>query len=128
MAHAAAQRIAEYVHETVGDGLRTVVTITEDGLEIAYLRDDLQQQYRDDSYATVVEFFRLDQPFSSPDLEGNPIGERRAIVHHHENAFVIQLPVSETETILISLGCDAGRDLLSFIESCRQIVADPPEG
>lgn len=105
-----------------------MVIITEDGWEMNYLRDDLQRQYSKDSYPKVVDFFRLEQPFSSPEIEGRPIGERRTIVHHHENAFVIQLPFSETETILISLGCDAGQDLLSFIESCRQIVTDPSEG
>lgn len=72
----------------------------------------------------MVDTFRLEDPFLSPGIESRPVGERRGIVHYHENAFVIQFPVSASESILISLSPDAGRDLMDFLETCRQKVVE----
>lgn len=122
MVYDSAQRATEYVTDRVGDGLRTVVVVEEDGMEIEYLRDDLKREYSEESFADVVDTFRLEQPFMSPDLESRPVGERRAIVHYHENAFVLQFPLSPSESILISLTPESGRNLLSFIEKCHQLI------
>jgi hypothetical protein len=122
MVEQTADRLTEYVHDRVGDELRTVVVINEDAHEIRYLRGDLQKKYTSETYEAVVDEFRLADPFQSPELAGKPVGERRALIEYHENACVIQFPYSETETILISVSREAGRDLIEFIESCREIV------
>jgi hypothetical protein len=124
MVEEAAELLAEYVYDRIGDGLRTVVIIYNDDFEIRYLNDNLQQEYTKEAYEEVVNTFRLEDPFLSPKLEGQPVGERRALVDYHEHACVIQLPYSESETILISISRDAGRDLVEFIESCRQMVRE----
>jgi hypothetical protein len=98
--------------------------VQDGGYDTHYLRSDLEAQYRDETFSEVVDMFRLDHPFLNPDVDSNPVGERRAIIHYHERAFIIQFPFSETESILISLSRDAGRDLLHFIEKCRSIVHD----
>jgi len=122
MVEETARLLTEYVSDLVGDGLRTVVIVTEDDHTIHYLSDDLQREYTEEAYKEVVDTFRLEDPFLSDDLADTPVGERRALIDYHENACVIQLPFSETETILISVSRDAGRDLVEFIESCREIV------
>ncbi|ACM56516.1 hypothetical protein Hlac_0918 [Halorubrum lacusprofundi ATCC 49239] len=119
-----ADLLTEYVYDLVGDGLRTVVIVRDNDHEIRYLKDDLQREYSKEAYAEIVETFRLENPFLSPALEGTPVGERRALIDYHENACVIQIPYSESETILISVSRDAGRDLIEFIESCREIVRE----
>lgn len=119
----AAQRLTEHVLEKAGDGLRTVIVVNKGGFEVSYLRDDLRETYSREGFAEVVDAFRLEQPFLSPGVQHQPVGERRGLVHYHENACIIQIPYSETETILISLSQEAGRDLVGFIESCRQVVA-----
>jgi hypothetical protein len=124
MVEETAERLAEYVYDRVGNGLRTVVIVREDDHEIRYLRDDLREEYTSDTYREVVDTFRLDDPFLSPGLTAKPVGERRALIDYHENACVIRLPYSESETILISVSRDAGRDLIEFIESCREIVRE----
>lgn len=118
----AAQRLTEHVLEKAGDGLRTVIVVEESGFEVSYLREDLQETYTEREFAEVVDAFRLENPFLSPGLKHQPVGERRALVHYHENACIIQIPYSDTETILISLSREAGRDLVGFIESCRKVV------
>lgn len=124
MAQDIAKRMTEYLRNRVGDGLRTVVIVQDDSYEIHHLRDDLREGYTEETFTEVIDTFRFEQPFMSPEVASRPVGERRAIVHSHENAFVIQLPFSERDSILISLTPDAGRDLLDFIEKCRQIVHD----
>jgi hypothetical protein len=119
-----AKHLTEYVSDLVGDGLRTVVIVTEDDHNIHYLSDELQREYTNETYKAVVDTFRLDDPFLSDELAGTPVGERRALIDYHENACVIQLPFSESETVLISVSRDAGRDLIEFIESCRKIVRE----
>ncbi|MDS0261963.1 hypothetical protein NDI56_21380 [Haloarcula sp. S1CR25-12] len=124
MVEQAAEILAEYIYDRIGHGLRTVVIIKNDDFDIHYLNDDLQQEYTKEGYREVVNTFRLQDPFLSPGLEGKPVGERRALVDYHENACIIQFPYSESEIILISISRDAGRDLVEFIESCRQIIKD----
>lgn len=120
----AAHRVVEYLSDRIDDDLRAVIIVREDNHTVAHLNDDLRQRYSPDTLSKVVDTFRLREPLFAPDIEGDPIGERRAVVHYHEQAFVLQIPFSETETILISVSRDVGRDLLGFIEECRQLVAD----
>lgn len=119
-----AKLITEYVHGRAGSGLRAVVTIRNENHEIHYLSDGLKRDYSKETYAEVVDAFRLEEPFHSPGLTGKPIGERRALIDYHENACVIQLPYSGSKTILISVSREAARDLIEFIEACRNIVRD----
>ncbi|POG54722.1 hypothetical protein [Haloferax marisrubri] len=117
-----ARRLAEYLSRRIGDGLRTVVIADDDGFELEYLRDDLSERYTDGTLTAVISDLRVETPFSTPGIDTHPIGERRAVVHYYENAFVLQFPFSEAERIIISIGTDAGTDLLRFIEDCRRIV------
>lgn len=122
MVQDAADRLTDYLVDRVDDGLRTVVIVEPEGYEVAYMAPDLKEKYSRDTFSKVVETFRLKNPYFSPEIKGYPIGERRALIHYHKNAFVIQFPFSETETILISLTRDVGKDLFEFIESCRRVV------
>lgn len=119
-----AKQVADYLLDVVGDDLRTVVIVSPGDFDVTYLSADLQERYTMDAFAAVVETFRLEQPLFSPAIDDYPVGERRAIVHYHEHAFVLQFPVSETQTILISVTREVGRDLLGFIETCRQLVQE----
>ena len=123
MVQSAAQRLTDHLQNRIEEGLRTVVVIREDGFDVEYLRKDLSGEYTRETFGEVVDRFRLKEPFMAPGIESRPVGERRAIVHYHRNAFVIQIPYSDSESILISLTPDTGRDLLDFVEECRRKVA-----
>lgn len=122
MVQEAAERLTTHLRDELGDGLRTVVIVQEDGQEIHYLRNDLRGGYTEHEFAQVVDAFRLDDALIAPEIDDTPVGERRAVVHYHENAFVLQFPFSASESILISINSEAGRHLLQFIEDCRQLV------
>ena len=122
MVKAAAERVTEYLRDLVDDDLRAVVIVAEDDYELHHLAPDLRAKYSKDTFGKVVETFQLKQPLFSPDIREYPIGERRAVVHYHEHAFVLQFPYSAERTILISVTREVGRDLLGFIEECRKLV------
>jgi hypothetical protein len=122
MVESTAETLAKYLKRRIGSGLRTVITVDEHDYEIQYLRGDLKAQYSKQDFSEVVDDVRVGLPFSTPGIESHPIGERRAVVHYYESAFVVQFPFSDTEQILISTTTDAGTDLLNFIEDCRRIV------
>lgn len=124
MVEKTAKILAEYLYDRIGEGLRTVVVVKEDDYDIIYLSDALQEEYTKEAYTEVVDTFRLEEPFLSPGLSGQPVGERRALIDYHEYACVIQLPYSDEETILLSVSREAGKDLIEFIESCREIVRE----
>lgn len=124
MVDAAAERVTEFLREQLGDELRTVVVVTEDDWRMAYLRDDLKAEYDSEAYSAVVDSFRLETRLLSPETDALPVGERRALIHYHENAFVLQFPFSETESLLVSVTSEAGRNLMGFIETVREVVDD----
>jgi hypothetical protein len=124
MVEKTAKILAEYLYDRIGEGLRTVVVVKGDDYDIIYLSDALQEEYTKEGYTAVVDTFRLEEPFLSPGLSGQPVGERRALIDYHEHACVIQLPYSDEETILLSVSREAGKDLIEFIESCREIVRE----
>jgi hypothetical protein len=116
------EQLATHLRDHLGDGLRTVLLVHDDGVEITYIRDDLEEEYTAETFAEVVETFQLDRPFMSPDSPEVPVGERTAVVHAHENAFVLQFPYSESTTVVASLSQDLGSQLLQFIENCRKVI------
>lgn len=126
MVRDAAARVTNFLRDRLGDGLRTVAVVTPDGYQVTYIADTLDKQYSDEAYAEVIDSLRLERPFLSPLIEDFPIGERRAVLHYHENAFVLQFPFSDTESILISMSPEVGSDLLDFIETCRRMVQEEP--
>ena len=127
MVEETAERLTEYLYDRVGDGLRTVVIVRDDDYAIHYLSDELRREYTNETYEAVVDTFRLESPFLSEELADTPVGERRALIDYHENACVIQFPYSASETILISVSREAGRDLIEFVEACRKIVESRSE-
>jgi hypothetical protein len=118
------KRLTKHLYDIVGDGLRTVVVVQHDDIDIEYLREDLEEKYTMEMFAEVIDEFRFEQPLMSPDVKGKPVGERRAVIHYHKNAFVLQFPRSASETILVSLSRDTGIQLLQFIENCRTILEE----
>lgn len=104
----AAQRVTEYLLDKVGDDLRTVTIVGPDDFDVTYLNETLKREYSAESFAAVVDTSRFNQPLFSPDIDGAPVGERRAILHYHEHDFVLQFPFSADETILVSVAREVG--------------------
>lgn len=128
MVQQAARDLTGYLKNRVGNNLRTVVITREEGYNIVHLHPELKRDYTEETFEEVVNSFRLKEPFLNPGTHERPIGERRAIVHYHEKAFVVQIPFSEADSILVSLSRETGQSLLQFIEECREQVVQNQSG
>ncbi|WP_136717942.1 hypothetical protein [Halorientalis salina] len=119
-----ARRVTDHVLDQVGDELRTTAVLTPDDWEVVYLRDDLSEQYAPDEYEQALTAFRATTEVDQPAVETLPIGERRAVVHYHEHAFVLQFPYQPGKTVIVSVEPAVGSSLGSFIDECRELVDD----
>lgn len=122
MAKEAARRLKQYVKGVIGDGLRTVVLITQDGLDGIYLRDDLKEEYSEPLYSDTVGMFRTTEETDFLNDISSPLGIRHATVFYPENAFVFRFRYSWDEHILVGIDPETGRELLEFIGDCQTIV------
>lgn len=122
MAKEAARRLKRYVQEVVGDDLRTVVLLTEEGWDGIYLRDDLKAEYTKTVYGETVELFRPTEDRNSSSDLTLPLGTRHASIFHHEKAFVMRFRYSWEEHILVSISPEAGHNLLDFLGDSRTII------
>jgi len=120
-------RFEEELVADLRDGLRTFVTITPDDFTVHYLSDELSRRYDEASFDAVLDEFRIDPSFLSADGGDYPIGDRRAIIYYHEHAFVLQIPAGGSRSHLISVTPDVGRDLMRFVERCREQLGENEE-
>ena len=104
----AVEELHEWLLDRLGDELRTVATVREDGGEVHYLREDLRSLYDRTSYSEVVHAFRESQREPPYDFEAYPLGARRAVVHHHEHARVVGLPLADDAAVALSVEPAAG--------------------
>jgi len=112
-------RLARYAREQLDDALRTVALVSDDDFEVLYLRDDLADQYTEESYGSVVDAF---PDTSIVEWQGSgdpPVGERQSVVYCHENAFVFQFDAGD-DSLLMSVEPDVGTKLRTFIDDCQQ--------
>lgn len=114
------ERLAEYAADQLGDALRTVFVLSEDGCEVIYVRDDVRTAYSADRYERLAESFRIDLGAAVEARPATPIGSKAAIVHYHEGAYVFQFPHEGCHSILLSVEPRVGSQLASFIDGCRE--------
>lgn len=113
-------QLVTFVRDRIGSSLRTTAVLYEEGCELIYLRDDLQEQYDPAEYERVTDSFRTDIDAGGQGTESAPVGEKQALVHAHEEAFVFQFPHVDCHSILMSVEPDVGSRLRSFLDACQQ--------
>lgn len=116
------RQLVEYAREQIDDALRTVVILYKDDCEVVYLRDDIRQTYTPDSYKQVAESFQIDLNTEIHERSSSQIGEKAAVIHYHEGAYVFQFPCDDCHSILLSVEPQVGTQLKSFIEGCQKQI------
>jgi len=124
-----AQRVARYCAETVGEKLRSVSEYDETGVTTVYSRPGLREDYTDEQAAALLETaMEQNQRLHRSNIERAPLGEPRAGIYAFEEAFVVQLPVSETEGIVVTMDADVGTQLGGFVQALRERMIAPSSG
>ena len=122
-----AQRVAAYCTTRVGEKLRSVSFYDESGVESVFRRPGLREEYTDGQAAHLVETARAqNEVLHGSDIEEAPLGAPRAGVYAFENAFVIQLPVTPSRGVVVTMDADVGTELGGFLAALRREM--PPHG
>lgn len=115
-------RLADYARGQIGDALRTVVVLYENDCVVVYLRDDLRKTYTPEQYREVADSFRTDMRIDAHSSGETSIGQKRSLIHYHENAYVFQFPHDDCHSILMSVKPSVGSRLRSFINECQKRI------
>ena len=121
---AGATRLAEFVRERVGDGLRGVVTYTPDRAEVIYLRSDLEGAVNlDDFEATIHQARELHAQLATVGhLQGRTMGQPMGNVSLFEHSIVLILVFDEDRGVIATLNREVGRQLVGFVEECGDVL------
>jgi hypothetical protein len=114
--------LIEYAQNQVGDALRTVAILYEEGFEVVYLRDDLSKNYDPTQYKEIAASFRIDLKEDLHQSSESLIGEKISTIHYHENAYVFQFLHEDCHSLLLSVEPDVGERLQYFIEGCEDRI------
>lgn len=121
--------VKEMVREEVGDSLRTMGVYSETGLEFSYLREDVEDAYRDREYSRISEKF-LQEAFDSSRIEELfHAGETHYLTYGLEDAIVYQYVSSPLTKFFFSVDADVqplpkqvGDRLIEYVREKRQPV------
>jgi hypothetical protein len=115
--------LVEYLHETVGDGLRSVIRYNFDseGYDVVYVRDGILEGYSEETIENIVRTYETDA-LSKPGQERwYNHGDQQCIMRCFENGVELNL-VNNGQGVAIGLdrGVFAGQK--SFIGNCMEVV------
>jgi len=115
-----AERLKQYCEERLGDSLRAVGYHSGDSVEIAYIRDDLVDQYPPEDVEQFIDSSRR----IHTDLQGmdRQMGTAEASLHLLEDGLIVQFHYAGDDVIFLSIDRDVGRNFTEFIQDCRDAM------
>lgn len=113
-------RLAEYVTERVGDGVRAVGYHTPESFEVVYIRDDVAATYPADR---VDRFMGVSRAIHDAINDLEAMGEPVASLHSLDDGLIIQFHVAVGEVVFLALDHDLGRDFGGFVDDCKAAMA-----
>lgn len=114
-------RLVEFALDHIDDALRAVVVLYETDHDVIYLREDLDDNYTPTRFESVVDSFRI-EGICDQETAGTLIGEKQAVIHHHDEAFVFQFPHLDCHSILLSVEPEVGSQLRAFVNECQERI------
>lgn len=120
MAPAEPTQLAEFLHEAVGDELRSVIYYDTETFDVVYARDDVRTQYSKEDLERVRQELGMES-FGKPVLEDSFVhGELTATIHCFENAIEMHFLASDTEGMAVGLEPAAFVTHQTFIGRCLE--------
>jgi hypothetical protein len=117
------EELLSYLQRRAGEYLRTVTVYDQEGYEIRYIRDDVDEaatrEIVDEAYGGIQSGLQL----TSVDDE---LGKRYATVQVREMAVILHFPREGADGCFVSLDLEAGRQLIQFVTECMDRANDEP--
>jgi hypothetical protein len=115
-------QLVTFLRDRVGENLRSVVYYDGEEYDVAYLQEDVREQYSADEMEEVVEdlgFEALTKPMQE---ELYVHGSLNCTVKCFEDAIEMNFPFSEREGVAVSLSGEAFVTQQTFIGKCMETV------
>lgn len=114
-------RLADFLHEQVGDGLRSVIYHDREGYEIVYVRDDADD-YADEDVDEIVADLWADsyEQGIREDLRGH--GPLNCSVWVFEEAIEMHFVADERQGVAVALDTETFLAQSSFIRRCLGVA------
>lgn len=122
MVPAEVDRLVAFLQERVGENLRSVVYYDGEGYDVAYLQDDVREQYSDDEMDDVVEDLGFEALAKPMQEELYVHGSLNCTVRCFEDAIEMNFPFDEREGVAVSLAGEAFVTHQTFVGKCMEIV------
>lgn len=110
--------LQDELQNRIGDQFRGMVKYDSTGLQIEYLRDDLEEQRLESHFDRMIQ--RIKPEATSAEQNAFPLGELHATLRYFDDAIVLHLPTSRRGGVIVSLDPDVARQFNSFVNSCIQ--------
>lgn len=113
-----------FLTDRVGDDLRTVTrySISGEGYEIVYARDDVLEQYEEETIDKIIYTYEMDSIGKAVEEDRYEHGEMSCVVRCFEDGIEINLLGDDSGGVVI--GLEAGTFLAhnTFVGKCMEIV------
>jgi len=119
-----AEALTEFLHEYVGDHLRSVIRYDETGGEILYVRDDVADQYTDEEVEEIVRDVRLEAVQKAHQEDLYEHGPLNATVRSFDDAVEMHLPRDETTGVAVALDGEVFAAHNTFLGRCMELMEE----
>lgn len=120
-----ARRVSAFCGERVGSGFLGSLFYTETGFEKIHSSPEARAAFSEAEISRLVGRARLvHRTLVEASHIGSGLGEPESVVTQFEQLFTIQLPLSDSDGVVLLFSRDVGRNLSSFVAECRSFVDD----
>lgn len=115
--------LTAFLEDRVGERLRSVAYYHEDGYELAYVRDDVAEEYTEAEIDDIFQGIRLEGFANSLEEEQYPHGDLSCVVRCFENAIEMHFPIDEGTGIAVAMEGETFVSNQTFIGTCLEKVS-----
>ncbi|MBX0296809.1 hypothetical protein [Haloarcula nitratireducens] len=129
MAQKLASRLETFFKEKTDGDLRSIVQYEQGDFTVAYLRDDVAEQYTDDEFADAIDDSRFES-FSAPiydDLFSDEHGELTCLVKCFENVLEMNFVLADGVGTAVALEAEAFSETHGLVAEARDVVVEERE-
>lgn len=115
---ASSQPLLTFLHQQLGDALRSYTRYGDDGVQSRYLRDDISAEQANRRGTVSRNLRESERQMVDEDTLDTEFGNLYASIHYFDGGILIHLLRSERHDVVFSVERSIGSDLGRFIEQC----------
>lgn len=126
MSTALVSRLRDYFEEKTNDGLRSIARYDQDGFEVDYIRDDVEELYHEEELADAIDESRF-ETFYAPIYErvfAEDHGELTCMVTCFENVLEMNFVIADGVGVAVGLDMEALTESSGIVGEARRILVE----